>query len=88
MSKYAFLDTPLGGTTGAQIPPLKLWTVGTIIEKSENKAYQTPKNPVYALGLYLKKRFGNKPEVMSLTLADCAKKYPATPADFAGDSVE
>ncbi len=77
MSKYAFLDTPLGGT-GSPIPPLKLWTIGTIIEKSDIQAYQTPKNPVYALGLYLKHRFGNRPEVMQLTLEECAKKYPAS----------
>ncbi len=82
--QYAFLHTPLGAA-GSQIPPLKLWKVSTIIEKSEIKAYQTPKNPVYDLGLYLKHRFGNRKEVMDLTLEECAKKYPPSKADITDD---
>jgi len=81
MGKYTFLDTPLG-SGGTALPPLKLWTVGTIIEKSEVKAYQTPKNPVYALGLYLKHRFGKNPEIMQMTLEACAKKYPPSKEDM------
>lgn len=82
MAKYAFLRTPLGGNSGTQIPPLKDWTVGTIIEKSQIKAYQTPKNPVYAIGLYLKHRFGTDPEVMKMQLEACAKKYPPRKSDL------
>lgn len=82
--QYGFLHSPLGAT-GSQIPPLKMWTVGTIIEKSQIKAYQTPKNPVYALGIYLKHRFGNKPEVMGMTLEECAKKYPPSKGDTIDD---
>jgi len=74
MSKYAFLDAQLGGV-GSNIPPLRKWTVGTIVEKSGLKAYQTEKNPVYALGLYLKARFGSNQEVMKMTLEQCADKY-------------
>ena len=83
--QYAFLHPPLGAA-GSQIPPLKLWKDGTIIEKSEIKAYQTPKNPVYALGIYLKHRFSSKPEVMDMTLEECAKKYPPIKAKEADDS--
>ena len=57
------------------VPPLKLWTIGTILEKSGVKAYQTPRNPVYALGLYLTKRFHDNSDVAKLTLEQAVKNF-------------
>jgi len=75
-NQYQFLYQPIKGTNG-NIAPLKDWTVGAVIDKSLVKAYQTPRNPVYAIGLYLRRILGRnpKPEVAQMTIEAWAKKH-------------